>query len=141
MNIPKVFAMAGVLLVALWLSACDRSPEPVTPVQLAQGKKIFQANCARCHGKQAEGTPDWRERGADGKLPPPPLNGTAHAWHHPTDMLTEVIKNGSPGGMGSMPAFGKKLSDDEIHLIIEWFKSLWPKEVYDIWLEREKKSR
>jgi mono/diheme cytochrome c family protein len=40
-----------------------------------------------------------------------------------------------------MPAFGDKLSDQEIRLVIEWFKSQWPKEVYDIWLERENKSR
>ncbi len=141
MNLMKTVFVVGVLATGLLLSACDSAPEPVTPAQLAQGKKIFQTNCARCHGKQAEGTPTWRERGPDGKLPPPPLNGTAHAWHHPTKILTEVIKNGSPGDMGNMPAFGDKLSNEDIRLIIEWIKSLWPKEAYDAWYEREKKSR
>ena len=47
------------------------------------GGKIFNNNCAVCHGQNASGPKgDWREKLADGSYPPPPLNGTAHTWHH-----------------------------------------------------------
>ena len=66
------------------------------PKMLEQGKAIFQANCAVCHGQNAEGTvKDWHKPDAQGKYPPPPLNGTAHTWHHPVGVLFRTIQNGS----------------------------------------------
>ena len=47
------------------------------------GAKIFNNNCLACHGQNASGPKgDWREKLADGSYPPPPLNGSAHTWHH-----------------------------------------------------------
>jgi len=105
------------------------------------GAKVFQENCASCHGKQAEGAPNWRQLGPDGKYPAPPLNGTGHAWHHPLKMLAHVIKNGSPGGQGNMPAWKGKLSDEEILAAIAWFQSRWPKEIYNAWAKRNAATR
>ena len=51
--------------------------------QVKQGEKVFATNCASCHGKNAEATKDWKKRDEKGNLVPPPLNGTAHPWHHP----------------------------------------------------------
>ncbi len=104
---------------------------------VSQGVKVYQQNCAVCHGKQGEGAANWRQAGADGKYPAPPLNGTGHAWHHPLKMLAHVIKNGSPGGQGGMQAWKGKLSDAEILSAIAWFQSEWPEEVYNIWAKRE----
>jgi len=101
--------------------------------QLNRGGKIFQANCVECHGNAAEGAPNWRQRNAEGKYPAPPLNGTGHAWHHPHKMLVHVIKNGSPGGQGDMPAWKEKLSDQQIEDVMAWFISKWPDQVYDAW--------
>lgn len=101
--------------------------------QVQRGGQIFQQNCAKCHGAQGQGDPNWRQRDASGMFPPPPLNGTAHAWHHPMAVLKEVIRNGSPGGMGRMPAWGDKLSDQEIDDVIAWFQAKWPDEVYEAW--------
>jgi hypothetical protein len=64
-----------------------------TTEQIAQGDTLFQANCASCHKPDASGTPNWRKADAQGKYPPPPLNGAAHTWRHPLDMLPM----GSPG--------------------------------------------
>ena len=36
-------------------------------------------------------------------ISPPPLNGTAHAWHHPMRARGHQIKFGAPGGGGLMP--------------------------------------
>lgn len=101
--------------------------------KVQRGKIIYQSNCAVCHGKNGESKPDWRKQGADGKYPPPPLNGSAHTWHHSTDTLTKVIREGSPPGIGGMPAWGNKLTDQEIDDVIVWITSIWPDEIYDIW--------
>lgn len=104
--------------------------------QVARGGRLYQQNCAECHGLNAEGAPNWRQRDPDGMFPPPPLNGTGHAWHHPGLMLHYVIANGSPGGQGKMPAWKDKLSSGQINDIMAWFMAKWPDEVYQAWYER-----
>jgi len=121
-------------------SGNDTMSRQVDFAKVNRGGKLYQANCAECHGSQGQGAPNWRERDADGMFPPPPLNGTGHAWHHPKRMLHYVIANGSPGGQGKMPAWGDKLSDEEIDAIIEWFMSKWPDQVYAAWQQMDRRS-
>lgn len=109
--------------------------------QVSAGARIYQDNCAACHGKRGEGAENWRKAGPDGKYPAPPLNGSGHAWHHPLNILFHTIKNGSPGGQGNMPAWGKKLSDEEIIAVIAWFQSKWPREIYNNWVQRDAAAR
>jgi len=108
------------------------------PTVLRAGRTLFRKNCAVCHGWDAEGiTPDWQVRNEDGKLPPPPLNGTAHAWHHPTSVLTQIVKDGTAKLGGTMPAWRDELSDADIMSILQWITSLWPDELYEAWLARD----
>ncbi len=109
--------------------------------QVNAGGRIYQENCAACHGKRGEGADNWRKAGPDGKYPAPPLNGSGHAWHHPLNILFHTIKNGSPGGQGDMPAWGEKLSDEEIISAIAWFQSKWPREIYQNWVQRDAAAR
>ena len=107
------------------------------PMLLETGEKLFQENCAVCHGNKAQGTVEnWQVAGEDGKFPPPPLNGTAHTWHHPITGLASTINNGTLAIGGSMPAWKDKLSEDEIFSIIVWISSLWPDEIYGAWMQR-----
>ncbi len=99
----------------------------------SRGLKIYQKNCASCHGKNAEGTPDWRKTEGDGMFPPPPLNGTGHTWHHPTKVLVNLIKDGTAKTGGKMPAWKDKLSQQEINDILTWIKAQWPDEIYAAW--------
>jgi mono/diheme cytochrome c family protein len=101
--------------------------------KVQRGKIIYQTNCANCHGQNGESKPGWRKVGADGKYPPPPLNGDAHTWHHSTETLTKTIREGSPPEIGNMPGWGDKLTDGEIDDVIVWITSIWPAEVYGIW--------
>ena len=101
--------------------------------QIERGAIVYQANCVSCHGKNGEATPDWRKPGEDGKYPPPPLDGTAHAWHHSTEVLKKTILKGTPPEFGSMPAWEGKLTEQQVEDVIVWIKSLWPDEIYDIW--------
>jgi mono/diheme cytochrome c family protein len=105
------------------------------PEKIKRGEAVYRANCASCHGPNGESTPGWRNPGPDGKYPPPPLDGSAHAWHHSTETLERMIRVGSPADIGGMPAWDGKLTNQEIDDVIVWIKSLWPDEVYDIWLK------
>lgn len=105
-----------------------------TESMVSQGKPLYQANCAQCHGGFGQGSPDWRKPTDDGRYLPPPLNGTGHAWHHSLDQLRGVIKYGrGPGVPSDMPAWGEKLSDEEINAVMAWFQSRWPDEIYQVW--------
>ena len=101
--------------------------------QIKRGEAVYVANCVVCHGHNGEATPKWRKTGPDGKYPPPPLNGTAHTWHHSTEVLKRTILKGGPPGLGSMPAWEDKLTKQQVDDVIVWIKSLWPDEIYDVW--------
>lgn len=100
---------------------------------IARGRMLFAQNCAQCHGEGAVGAPDWTRRLPDGTFPPPPLNGTAHAWHHPLAQLRAVIRDGTPSG--NMPAWAGRLNDEEITAVIAYVHSLWPQEAHQAWYE------
>lgn len=125
------------LFLAMNASLVGAQDRGYDPIMLEQGQSLYRANCAVCHGQNAEGTvKNWQERDADGKLPPPPLNGTAHSWHHPVDGLALTIRDGTQAIGGNMPPWKDQLSNDEIFSIIIWLTSLWPDEIYQAWLQR-----
>lgn len=103
------------------------------PAQIKRGETVYRANCVGCHGPNGEATPDWRKPDENGRYPPPPLNGTAHAWHHSTEVLKKTILKGGPPGFGSMPAWEGKLTEQQVDDVVVWIKSLWPDEIYDVW--------
>lgn len=111
----------------------------IDAAQVARGKALFAQHCARCHGDHGQGDAQWRRRNPDGTFPPPPLDGSGHAWHHTHDWLRELIRSGSEP-QGRMPAWGGTLNDQQIGDIIAWFQSLWPDEVYAAWWEKEQRS-
>jgi len=119
------------------------TPEPVARWYdfglVSLGAKLFSANCAACHGQAAVGASGWQTRGADGQYPAPPLNSSAHTWHHPFAMLLLKIKNGGQGT--AMPGWSGRLKDDEIKAIIAWFQSRWPDEIYTEWSRRDQAFR
>jgi mono/diheme cytochrome c family protein len=155
------FQIFVLLATALVLAACGDTPQSedadrvtntssaparviatrwYSEAQVRRGAEVFRQNCAVCHGAGAEGAENWQFRDADGRFPPPPLNGTAHAWHHPLAQLFDMIENGTQP-TGNMPAWGDTLSDDEILAAIAWFQSKWPDEVYQAWFEMEMRVR
>ncbi len=106
------------------------------PEQVASGEKLFQQHCAGCHGDQAQGTVEnWKQTLPDGSYPPPPLNGSAHAWHHSMSVLHRTIRDGGIRLGGKMPPFGDKLDTEQIVSIIAFFQSKWNDDIYDRWMQ------
>ena len=102
--------------------------------QVDAGRELFQTHCAVCHGEKAEGTVNWSKLDAQGNYPPPPLDGTAHAWHHALPVLERVIAEGGVAFGGVMPGFVDRLNEEEIRSAIAYFQSQWPEDIYQQWV-------
>ena len=94
------------------------------------GESVFNKNCVSCHGVKGQGlAEDWKVKDANGNYPPPPLNGTAHTWHHSPEQLLYTINKGGTEMGGQMPAFENRLTEEEKKALIDYMYSLWPKEI------------
>jgi len=98
---------------------------------VARGRVLYAENCAACHGADRRGEPDWQTAKSDGRMPAPPHDGSGHTWQHSDLALLEVVKFGPGVAAGrkdaasDMPAFGDRLSDEEIIAIYSFIKSRW----------------
>ena len=141
-----MYKICFVMLASFMLAACSDQPDPFskndqtrrwyTQSQVDQGRLIYRDNCSQCHGKRGQGAPQWNKPDAQGFYPPPPLNGTAHSWHHPLPMLQRTINEGS---RGRMPAWKGKLDEQQINAVIAYFQSWWPDQAYELWLKRHRR--
>lgn len=110
-----------------------RPEQPVPPLdeaRVARGEKIYAAKCIGCHGPRGvgENPRDPYATDAQGRYLAPPLDGSAHAWHHTDEDLVDFIAQGSPRNP-RMKAWEGELTREEIRDVVEYIKSLWgPKE-------------
>ena len=115
--------LAGV--IAYLVVAARGTPQPDT----SAGRDLYAANCAKCHGVNLEGQPDWMKRNENGRLPAPPHDESGHSWHHSDKQLITITKFGlaalAPGYETDMPAFENVLTDDEIRAVWDYIKSTW----------------
>ena len=131
-------ARVAVVAAVLVLAGCS---EPAATLSIdaddrqlvALGEGLYASHCARCHGVDLGGQPNWRQRRADGRLPAPPHDASGHTWHHPDAMLFGMVKEGfatgafaPPGYRSDMPAYGEMLDDREIVATLAYIKSTWP---------------
>lgn len=109
-------------------------PAEVPAGSVVPGSALYQANCASCHGREGEGQPEWKSPGADGRYPAPPHDSSGHTWHHADEALIDIIRRGGqaaygqPGFTSGMPAFGDRLSDEEIRAVLAYIKTFWGEE-------------
>jgi mono/diheme cytochrome c family protein len=117
-----------ILTSALFLTGCFND-EATEKGGLTLGKSTFDKNCVVCHGKAAQGlVVDWKTP-INGKYPAPPLDGTAHAWHHSPKLLLSTINNGGAKLGGSMPGFKDILDENEKQAVLDYLHSLWSKDI------------
>ena len=93
----------------------------ITAARADDGKANYDKNCVACHGAAGKGD------GAAAKMlkPPPQDFGTALKGKSDAD-IAKVIKEGGKavGKSPAMPAYGSKLSDDQIKGIVDYIKGL-----------------
>ena len=153
--IGTVLLIVGVVLTWLWLKmtdsdqqedqrdtaffeAIERQPSAYAidvsdPALLEIGFNIYNQSCAVCHGRNFEGQANWRSRNAAGLLPAPPHDETGHTWHHPDEILFNLVKFGPgynlDGYQSAMRGYQGILSDEEIRAVNSYIASKWPNEV------------
>ena len=123
----KIFIIATIAL----LTGCSSGEKEKTPeLNVALGENVFNQNCVSCHGIKGRGlAKDWKVKDENGNYPAPPLNGTAHTWHHsPSQLLYTINKGGGEMG-GQMPGFEGRLSEEEKLALLDYVYSLWPSEI------------
>ncbi|WP_457630682.1 c-type cytochrome [Oceanithermus sp.] len=134
---PSVFVYAvlplllflGVALVSWWIavrgeSAVTDQPTKIEQLarsvagvmpsaagQAADGAAIYAENCASCHGQEGGGL---------GEVFPALAGNEALA---DGERVVRVIVHGVPGT--SMPAFGDKLSDEEVAAVASYIRNSW----------------
>ncbi|MFV2052362.1 c-type cytochrome [Aliiroseovarius sp. YM-037] len=105
---------------------------------IVAGERLYQQQCASCHGANLEGQQNWRTPNDDGVLPAPPHDASGHTWHHNNALLFEYTKLGGRGALAArgmtdfnsgMPAFEGILTDEEIWDILGYIRSTWPERV------------
>jgi mono/diheme cytochrome c family protein len=127
-------AVGGVLALSSATSSSLPPSDPTDRALVAQGRPLYAAQCAQCHGVDLRGEdPNWRRRKDNGQLYAPPHDVTGHTWHHTDSVLISVIREGGQAGappdvVSGMPAFGEILSDTEIGAVLAFIKSSWPAE-------------
>lgn len=115
MRLPVVL----VLLLALLAGCAPSASDPPNPVlagtgDVAAGQPLFAANCAQCHGVDADGT----ARG------PSFLSDIYEPSHHGDGAFLIAVRNGVQPhhwDFGPMPALGG-LSDDDVADIVAWVR-------------------
>ncbi len=85
------------------------------------GKKLYDAKCASCHGKNGKGSPAMAKAF---KVAPAALDLTSQpvAEKKDEDLLKTIAD-----GKNKMPAYAKQLKVEERDLVLQYMKSLAPK--------------
>jgi S-disulfanyl-L-cysteine oxidoreductase SoxD len=126
--------------LAALLAGCSGSREPwqlhpEDAAVVATGRQVYAQQCARCHGAQLQGQPNWQLRDATGRLPAPPQDASGHTWRRPDELLFRIVRSGIAKGAelqdypSNMPAFEGVLSDEQVVAVLSFIKASWPKDV------------
>jgi mono/diheme cytochrome c family protein len=99
-----------------------KNPVAANAASVAAGKKLYDAQCASCHGATGKG---------DGKggalLKPKPSDLTDSAWTHggSDGEIFAVIRNGIK--QTGMTAFGSRITTQEIWNLVNYVRTLSPR--------------
>jgi mono/diheme cytochrome c family protein len=110
----RIMSVMGV--VTLLSVASAASVAPAFGADLAKGKSIYGDKCLKCHGEKGRG--DGR-KAADLEKKPADYTDKAKMAKFTDEDLKKTVKEGKK----PMPAFGKKLSDEEIDGVIAYIRT------------------
>ncbi|MDB6018214.1 MAG: hypothetical protein JWR19_2703 [Pedosphaera sp.] len=121
MSLVASLSRLHVVVIAVWLSLdSGRAADAAAPdaggatkveakvaldAKASQGYRLFDNNCAHCHGDDARG-----DEGPD-----------LHGLKKSDQRIDKIIKEGIKG---EMPAFGKKFNDGDVQALIAYLRTL-----------------
>src|SRR5205807_2653245 len=142
-NSTSKMSEADVRGIAFYLKSLPAGPpEPEGPLptetEMKTGKEIYARNCIACHE-------------ADGSSSPriyPPLNGNALLQSADPASTLRVLLDGAQTvttprapNTGSMPAYAKQLSDQEIADVTNYIRNSWGNAAPTVTAEQVRKAR
>jgi mono/diheme cytochrome c family protein len=110
-GVRRYLAVATLVAASVVIGACTDTDTPelsgdqANDPELVTGRDIYQADCARCHG------------GSGGGGAGPKLSGGRVVERFPNVADQEAVVR---DGRGTMPAWGNKLSDEEIAAVVRY---------------------
>jgi mono/diheme cytochrome c family protein len=111
-----VLVIAVVAMATLVMGGCAGASAPEVPdsadgpeAELSQGRDVWVAQCARCHGGDGSGGAGPNVRG------PWPADRQPDA-----DTMATIIAH----GRGAMPGFASSLSDEEIQAVTRYVREV-----------------
>ncbi len=126
-----VTALISLLLIGSARDVLSGEKSASAKQVVAVGQAIYVKQCARCHGDDLQGQPNFRQRLPNGKMPAPAHDETGHTCHHADWQLFEITKTGRqpfrpPEYKTDMPAYKDILTDEEIWAVLAFIKNSWP---------------
>ena len=109
--------IVSIMCVATLLSVASAAlSTPAFGADLAKGKSIYGDKCLKCHGEKGRG--DGR-KAADLEKKPADYTDKAKMAKFTDEDLKKAVKEGKK----PMPAFGKKLTDEQIDTVIAYIRT------------------
>lgn len=116
MKLKSLFAAIYALVFVTFGAASLAGAQTEDAAQVAAGEEVYASSCSGCHGANGEGSDNGR-----------PLTGIAAQEPDRTVHIMSVTD-----GKGSMPAFGDRLSEDEIDAAVAFVRATFVSEADDL---------
>ncbi len=122
---------AQVKAILQYIRSWSNQPAPVYPKLAvkgdpAQGKPLYKKHCQRCHGADGSGagtgTGVTLSREREFMVMPAALNNPGFQRSASDAMIADIIRRGRK--VGGMPAFRKKLTDEQIGDVVAYVRTL-----------------
>lgn len=108
-----------------------KNPVVYTKKSVARGKNVYLRYCQECHGRDGKSTNNIEEEATDLTRPVIWRYGTTDG---------EVFKSLKKGGGDVMPPFGTLLKDQDLWSLVNFMKSIGPKDKRPAYVEEKKET-
>lgn len=125
------FGLAGLGVVLAGTARPGPFADADDAALVMDGKRVYAARCASCHGRSLQGQPLWRIDDGDRVLRAPALDGTGPGWRQSDADLVGMVRDGHfpadrVNPRSRMPAYRTVLPGRDILAVVAFAKARWP---------------